>query len=324
MILKIVKPASVAERRTHTVTDTIIITPELVKSWKTPSFQRPLRVNAKVEAVGERIKADEVIPGILHLGVLNGITYRIDGQHRLEGFARSGLAEAAADIVTHHCGSEAEMAAVYGEVNSSLVTMRPDDKLRALELSCPAIAKIRLKCPFVGYDQIRRGTCGPIVSMSMLLRCWYASTTEVPATTSGMTSQVVAGTLSNDETDTTIEFLGLALMAFGRDAEYARLWSTLNLGLSFWCYRRMVLMAQSSARIHRMTREQFKKCLMALSADSNYCDWLLGRKLCDRDRGPAFNRLKSIFVSRLHSELGRKPVLLQPSWAAHLGRALPK
>jgi len=62
---------------------------------------------------------------------------------------------------------------------------------------------------------------------------------------------------------------------------------------------------------------QFRKCLMSLSANREYVDWLAGRLLNDRDRGPCLSRMKAIFVKRLNAEnVGRKVVLPQPAWGS--------
>ena len=81
---KILRIKTTPEKKTRTVKDTIEFTRETLASWVDPPFQRPLRVNEKVLAVAEKIAADGgVIPGIWTLGVLNGVTYLIDGQHRI-------------------------------------------------------------------------------------------------------------------------------------------------------------------------------------------------------------------------------------------------
>ena len=73
---KIVKPQTEAERTTHTTMDTIEVTPNLVRSWKLPPFQRALRVNEKVQTLAQHIKEQGgVIPGIMTIGVLDKERY---------------------------------------------------------------------------------------------------------------------------------------------------------------------------------------------------------------------------------------------------------
>ena len=42
-IIKILKPATEAEKATQTTLDTIELTPKIFATWKLPPFQRPLR-----------------------------------------------------------------------------------------------------------------------------------------------------------------------------------------------------------------------------------------------------------------------------------------
>ena len=56
---------------------------------------------------------------------------------------------------------------------------------------------------------------------------------------------------------------------------------------------------------------------MSLSADTNYIDWLSGRKIGDRDRAPAFARIKTLFGNRLQQDRGKRPLMPQPAWATN-------
>lgn len=312
------RPANKPQRITRTVVDTIAVTPEMVRGWQTPPFQRPLKVNAKVLALAAQIREDGgVIPGILTLGVLGDKTYKVDGQHRCEAFLLSEMGEGFVDIRKHFFESMADMGDEFVLLNSSLVRLKPDDILRGREGSTPGLAKIRKAHPWVGYDMIRRGDKSPIVSMSTLLRCWFGSATEVPAT-GGMSASDLASTITGDDADAIVAFADIAIASWGRDGEYARLWSTLNLSLCMWLYRRTVI-AQYSPRTPKLTREQYGKCLMSLSANSQYLDYLVGRQLRDRDRAPAFNRVKAIFAKRIEDETKRKPSLPAPAWAHGTG-----
>lgn len=315
MALQIVKPKTAAQMSTQTTLDTIEVTPDQIRSWKVPPFQRPLRINDKVMQLASKIREDGgVIPGVVVLGVLNKDRYIVDGQHRREAFLLSECLSGYVDIRVLHFDDMAQMGEEYVNLNSRLVNMRPDDVLRGLEETFPALGKIKKRSPFVGYDQIRRSEKSPVLSMSALLRCWSASSTEVPRSACG-SALSLARTLSTEEADTCIDFLNLAYTAWGRDQAYGRLWGNLNLTLCMWLYRRLVI-TPYSAKTQRLTKDMFTKCLMSLSADSQYPDWLVGRNNGQRDASPAYGRIKSAFAKRLEVETGKKPHLPQPAWAS--------
>lgn len=316
MQLKIIKPSTEAEKSTRTTLDTIEVTPDLVRSWKLPPFQRPLRINDRVISLANVIREnDGVLPGVFTLGVLNKERYLIDGQHRREAFLLSECLVGYADVRICHFDNMAEMGQEYVDLNSRIVMMRPDDVMRGLEDSYPALARIRKRAPFVGYDQIRRNEKAPVLSMSALLRCWHGSAGDVPKS-GGVSATQLATTLQLDDADAVCDFLDAAFKAWGRDTAYARLWSGINLTLCMWLWRRVVLGTGMTAasRYHRFTREQFTKCLMSLSA-SDYVDWLLGRNSQSRDNAPAYSRIKTIFVTRMNTDLGRKILMPQAAWA---------
>src|SRR3989304_5883724 len=203
--LTIVKLKTVAEKATRTTLEGMFVTRDIITSWQHPPFQRPLRVNDKVKALAEEIKRNGgIIPGVLTLGVLSQtgvqVRNRLDGQHRMEAFLMSGLDEGYADVRIHFCESMGQMGEEYVELNSRLVSMRPDDILRGLEGSYANLRTVREKCRFVGYDMIRRNEKAPIVSMSAMLRVWRGSSGDVPVTTGGVSTPALAITLTNEET----------------------------------------------------------------------------------------------------------------------------
>lgn len=321
--LAIVPPKSPSEKATRTVVDTILVTPEIAMHWIAPPFQRQVHENEKVRALAETMKNDGgVWPGIVTLGVIGKIMYLIDGQHRRQSFLISGLKEGYTDIRIHYFQNMAEMGEEFVRLNSQLARMRPDDILRGLEGSIPALACIRKTCPFVGYDMIRRSPTAPLLSMSQVLRVWKAGCVEVPAAPS-IAAQVLAQTITEDDVTMLCSYLDLCLEAFGRDPEYMRLWGILNLSICFWLYRRMVV-TQYSPKTPRLTKDLFKKCLMSISAKGTYCDWLVGRKLGERDRSPAYNRLRVCFSNRLEQELHRKVNMPAPAWASHISQSQKK
>lgn len=295
--------------------DTVLVTPSAVKAWKDPPFQRPLRVNDKVRHLAEELKGNGgIIPGVLTLGELGRETYLVDGQHRKEAFLMSGLAEGIVDVRICTFVDMAEMGEEFVILQSSLVRMRPDDILRGLEATLQPLVELRKRCPFIGYDQIRRCTNSPVVSMSSAIRCWVGSANEVPAA-GGDSVTALARDLTQDDADHMIQFFNSMAAAWGRDQEYWRLWSNINVTIVAWLWRRTVL-SQYSQKSVRLTVAQFIECAMSLSADGGYLSWLVGRQLSDRDRSPAYARIKSIFAARVKERTGKPAVFPAPPWSS--------
>lgn len=321
-LIKSMGEATVAERHTKTKMDTLRLTPESVGKWRKPPFQRTLIVNSKVREVVDTIKeSGGVIPGILTLGVIGQDTYLVDGQHRIEAYKISGLPEGFADVRMHWFEDVSQMAREFEELNSALVNWKPDDILRARESYMPSLQELRKLCPFIGYTMIRRSTGAPLISMSAVLRCWFGSETEVPMAGAGKSARNAAERLTLDEARSLAAFLELPAAAWGRDAEFFKLWGNLTLCLTMWMYRRTVIQLYTPATT-RLTRDQFRKGLSGLSADEKFLEFLVGRGLNDTSRAPTYNRIKTIFAGRLEDEFGGKTKtgatklrLPTPSWA---------
>lgn len=318
MGLTLVKPTSKAEKRTRSTVDTITFTREQCNEWVRPPFQRPLRINAKVRHLAEEIADDGgVLPGIITFGIVGSTRYLIDGQHRKEAFLLSEAPVGYADARTVCFGSLPELGQEFVNLNSCLVRMRPDDILRGLEGALPILKAIRDACPFVGYDQIRRGTSGPILSMSQALRVWNNSAAEVPLICgTAKTASEAANDLSAESAAEMIAFFQLMQEAWGRDLEYAKLWGAFSLMLCAWLYRRMVLGhgADKTKRWTTIRPEQFRACAMSLSA-GGYITWLEGRGK-DRDRAPGYKRIKALMATRYAKDTGKRLVFPAPTWAA--------
>lgn len=314
----------IAPRASRASMETMIINLDQVNSWRVPPFQRPVRINAKVLAIAEEIKTDGVaISGIITLGRLAKDThthYVVDGQHRLEAFRLSGLPEIIADIRVVTFDTMAEMADEFVQLNTAIVRMRPDDLLRGLTPSLPHVQHLMEICPYIGYDNIRRGgSSGSLVSLGSVLRCWDTSAKETPSSSNnGVSITQSASNLDEMGVNYLIRFMVIAHSAWGRDPEYYRLWGNLNMGLCMWLYRRLVIETtrRGGQRVSVLTDNQFKQALMALSANSDYLDWLPGRLLNDRDRSPALQRIKQIFARRLSEGTDKKVTLPQPPWAS--------
>jgi hypothetical protein len=304
------------QKITKTVMDTIEVTPELVKKWRDPPIQRPLKINRKVREVAEEMRIDTgVWKGVVTLGIVGGEIYLIDGQHRRAAFLMTGLKEGYCDVRVHYMNSVADMGEEFVLLNTSLVAMGPDDKLRALEPSMPILQMIRQVCPYVGYDSIRRNEKAPMLSMSTALRSWWGSMKEVPVN-QGMNAQDVAHATDEESAAALCEFLHLAHNAFGRDPVYYRMWGALNLTLCMWLYRRMVLDKSLVKRATRISKEQFQKAMMALTASEVYVDWLHGRTLTEAHRSPCYARMSIIMSKRLTELVGQKVRMPSAPWVA--------
>jgi len=307
-------------KTTHTKTETIEITSNVVARWHSPPFQRPLRVNSKVQSLAAQFVADGdkssdcIIPGVITLGVLDGKTYLLDGQHRIHAFLMSEVGTGYADVRVHHFSTLGDMGIEFVELNSRLVNLRPDDILKGLAGGSPGLQLISRRCPFVGYGYVRsNSTTAPMVSMSLLLRCWWGSQPEVPTASSA--SALDLGTaLTVDDAEQIVSAVDLLEKAWGRDRGNARLWGTLNLVMCFWLYRRIVVSPYSNKTV-LVTRDIFTKCMMSIAASPDYSEWLVGRGLRERDKAPAYSRVKAIIARRIQAETGRKHSLPQPGWA---------
>jgi hypothetical protein len=303
--------------------ETMLLTPDILNSWILPDFQAPLRINAKVRQIADDLRTQNgipVIPGIISLGYLLNCTtalYLYDGQHRRWCAFESGRTEFLADVRIKQFNTMDEMAREYLELNSPIARKTPDDQLRALQESSVALQLITRECPFIGYRDIRRNPDAPVVGMAATLRRWRGSGNETPSITgaSGSATNVALG-FTVEDAEQLIRFMQIAFKAWKKDIEYATLWSALNMLLCMWLWRVLVLDRDrtGSRRYAVLTADQFLHCLMAVSADADYVAWLSGRNAIERDRAPAYKRLRAIFISRLHGEMSGKIRMPQPLW----------
>lgn len=321
-VTKLTRVPRQSQRVVNSVMETLVFSRDDVNGWEVPPFQRPLRVNEKVRALAEELKQNGgIIAGVITLGTLpnDKSIYLVDGQHRREAFRISELREGLSDVRTCKFDDLAHMAEAFVNLQQSLVSMRPDDILRGLEASTRSLKIIRETCPFVGYDQVRRSAeNSPFLSMTLVLRAWSGSRSETPSRNNQRDTPLqLARQIDDLELTNLCKFLHVAHAAWNRDLENARLWAGLNLGMCMWLYRRLVLDQDRSAkRSITLNTDQFKKCLIALSADSDYIDWLVARVLNDHSRSPCYRRIKTAFAARLKSDkVTDVPKFPSPAWS---------
>ncbi len=305
-----------AFKTTRSVTDTIVVTEKVIATWVIPGFQRAVKDNRKVQEIGKLIAETGVIPGVITLGVLDDVVYRLDCQHRLMAFSKSGLREAYVDARYLYCKSMADMAREFVHLNTPIARLQPNDVLRGMTETNVALKSIRARCPFVGYDFIRRGERAPVLGMSQALRAWYGSKPDTPVSHAPNAVDIATWfeNAADAEPEKLADFLLIANQAWGSHREYHVLWNALNLTLSMWMYRRLVIRAYS-AKTPKVGVLLFRACLVALTGDRIYLDWLRSaRKLDDRDRVPGYDKMKKIFAGVIQAEIKSKPLLPHPSW----------
>jgi hypothetical protein len=302
--------------------ETALISPTMGANWRVPPFQRPLRINDKVRHIADEIRANGgVIPGVITLGSIAGdatTKYIVDGQHRIEAFRLSEIAEGLADIRTIEFANMAEMATEFVNSNSNIIKMRPDDFLRGLQDSTPSLKVVRSGAPFVGYDMIRRhANTSPILSMSMVMRAWTGSARDTPGLPS-ISATHLAMDMTDDSARQLVECLTMMFEVWGRDIESQKLWGSLNMCMCMWMWRRLVLEGhrQANARYVALKKGQFRNCLMELAANVDFNEWLKGRAMTERDRNPCYTRLKKLFERRLKADGIKERIRFpQPAWA---------
>lgn len=312
-IRKIKRVGNEAKGPISTRMDTIEVNAATLSKWLTPFWQRPVIITTKVREASEQIRQTGVIPGVLTIGEFDDCLWRVDCQHRLAAFEMSGRASALADVRFAEFDGHDMMADEYDALNAHLVQMRPDYKMKALELKYEQVRILRENVPFVGYDKVRHeSTTAPMLGMCSVLRNWFGAATPTPVS-DGKAPRDLAEQLTSPEADFLIEFLNLAYESWGRESDYSGLWKKLNLTLCMWIFRTCVSGQVLKPHERRMGRDIFAVGLRSLK-DAGHLDWLRGRTMCERDRGPTYIRIKRLMTSACKRD-GERISLPDPPWA---------
>lgn len=306
------KPKTVLEAMAPTAMQRI--TPELAATWLKPDFQRPVINTKKVNEFAEELKHNGgKLSGVIILGLLDGKLYKVDAQHRLMSFKLSGLLECWGYVVVMQFDSMGAMGEEYTRLSDALNRQKPDDVLRAKEGSNTALALLRELCPFIGYGNAHAS--GKItLSMSKAIRTWFSARPATPRS-GGVSARDMAKIITAEDAEVAAGFFQACFRAWGKKPDYMRLWGTLNMTVCAWLYQRVVLGDVQGYSTDRLSSNQFKRCLMTLSADPDFSDWLQRRTLSDHERGHCYNTVKRLMLRRVKDDTGKKIVLPQPAWA---------
>lgn len=303
-------------------TEVKLVTPEKMAEWQLPPFQRGFKPtddvhkaagDMQLEAAHDPEEAFCTIPGIITVGVFKGDKYLLDGQHR-----RGAFIIAAGEVIVHGgvsvknalvevrqkaFATMREMAEEYKELNSKLRVTTADDVLKAIAYDDPNMIRIAEACPWIGYDLTgKENRAKYLLSMSAAIRTWIGSNGVVPSN-GPKASEIVEKMMSSEMASQIVDFFSACVEAGWLAPQAKRLWSTLNLGIVMWMWRRLVL-GESVQRSHGgikpmvMTREEFVVC-MAYLVEEKYLHDLVGRSLQYRDRVPCYDRIKGLFTEAL-------------------------
>lgn len=298
-------------QKSDPTTDVILATREMLENWKTPPGQRPLVITKKVKAWVPKIQESGEVPGRLLVCILHGMKYIVNGHHRRWCALQTTRDEFVVTLDTETVTSEAELGRKAVGVNLPIAPpQKADDHLRHLEQSYPILQKIRRECPFIGYGKSGGNT---VMSVNAAILSWITSGTD-SATVMKTTVINVLDDISMEEISLMVHFFKTVYESWGKDSQYAKVWSKLNVTMMAWMWRNTVL-SQAGPRVTRLTPEQFCTGAMALTSDPHYLPWLIGRQLSERDKGPCYNKVKAIMVKRLTEVLHKKVILPSPPFA---------
>jgi len=266
----------------------MVLNRKVVESWEKPPFQRPVAEGKNIISMSVQMQDFGYMMSAFYLGVWEGRTYLVDGQHRRVSFISSGLEEIVAPVVTKHYpkGSQGllEMCEDFLRIQQHIKNPTANDKLRALEPNNKCLQKITRMCPFVGYER-------PLLSMAQVIRSLVISGQEMPGS-AARSAVDHARDMKMKEANGLITFLQLAYEAWGIDKDMRLMWSPMNMALCLWFFRRMLKGSKSPGTV---TTSQFSE-IFALLPSKTYISLLednSGGRMNDEDtRNPVAVELR--------------------------------
>jgi hypothetical protein len=303
-VMQLVPKTEVSEPSAGTVMDAKIVSLDEMNSWQRPPFQRDEKLTAKVKDFAAGLKTNGgIVSGLILLGKLRGdetTIYLVDGQQRRLACNTSNEKQFYIEFCLKYYTSFVDMAEDFKRTNGRLVSFRPDDFLRAYEVTHPQLRLLHESCDFLGYSRGGSNHRGSVLTVSCALKCWFGAMQPSPAVYGQATE--LAEHLDEIQRQHMTTFFNTAYSAWESDRCNARLWTNLNLLMCMYLYRKLVL----EPRGNPLPKDMFRKCLLSVAANAGYSEWLVGRQQYERDRDPCFKRLKRIFLARLNSEYNGK------------------
>ena len=282
-----------------------------------PEFQRKFERNKKFEAAKVDIINTREIGGEITIGMLDGKAQPIDGQHRLHAFLDTDLQAVKVTIIEFSNGTYQDYAREFTLRNSSIRALASDDRLRGMAPNLPLIKRLVEDFPWLNFTTAKNKD---ILSVSIVLAVWNRSNHDTPSGTRAVAD--IALEINDDEYLRLAAFMQCCQRAWGEPKRDNKvMWGSLTLTMVAWLFRRIVHPKEPSRKITKIDELTFSKCLMALASDPIFSDWVVGRHMGRRDRGPTYNKVKEIFAVRIRYEhpdkypAGSTVNLPQPKWS---------
>lgn len=306
----------------------IKLTPDVIKSWLTPYWQRPVRFNAKGRQLTEDIKLTRKLDSVMIVGVVkkrNGKfdLYLVDGHHRKAAFLRSGAPYMDIDVKFVYVDKVEELSPLYLNCQEQITKSTANDNLQGLAVTNEVLQHIKSKCEFITYEGVRLGTIAHSINMSTVVQIWYDSMLDPPkknTLTPSVSITELAKKLTVDDADHIVQFMTLCRDNFEFKKLSSGLWLHINLVLCLWLFRVLVLREVWEGgevyKVKHLTPRQFGVGLLGLKNDKYYLTLMRKKLNSSVDRKEAYQSIAKLFASNLRScGVVSNPKLPRPQWA---------
>lgn len=317
-------PKSEIERDTDCVMLQATVTRQQLENWIEPDFQRRTYKNKNTEALTAMFNArldaglKVKIPSTISFGRLKSGSERYNGRlysdqelYTTDGLQRRGSAlasranEFSVCIRVEFFEQMNKMSEAFWHLNTNLVTMRPDDKLKAMSIEIPVVKALMTCRPgLIAFLGGKGGSKGRVMSCAKVLSNWYLSGRETP-TNSAPAVTDIATEFPHDEIGPLTRFVMMADDAWEYNYQNnSRLRGQACMVICMWMYRHLVLNPVNPQKRHvRLEEKDFFKMLECLNVPK-FATWV-GTSM-DKDRHKAFSLIKEHFRVHLNEENAKR------------------
>ena len=300
-----------------TVNDVLIDRKLAFEVWQIPLYNRETINNKKVNEIAAALVEDPALRyDHLLIGCRGGVLYKVDGNHRMRAFEKSGLPTIRVNIHFVRFDSEEEEVEAYRQMQEQIKKSTPNDRLKVVSYRHLPIQHIDRECRFVTFGKAAK-SAGSLVTMSTVVQTWEWSKTNPPRPSNGGSIEDLAWGINQNDSVRIVEFMRLCREQLGMD--FMTLWKASNLALCLWLYRRLIWYEDADHRWSKLTSREFGSGLLAI-CNSTYAGRITGKKLSnDVDRGAMWSNFIRSFRKGLAEVEGRRNLRL-PNIAGYSSR----